>query len=75
MYCLPVRQYPAQALTTSIIGWLRNERYQIILAYWPFFHELKGSPAEHKTGLDLAIARLAVEARERHLCEANPGWR
>jgi len=24
---------------------------------WPFLHDLKGSPAEYKAGLDLAIAR------------------
>jgi hypothetical protein len=24
---------------------------------WPFLHDLRGSPAEYKAGLDLAIAR------------------
>jgi hypothetical protein len=27
------------------------------LINWPFLHDLKGSPAEYKAGLDLAIAR------------------
>jgi hypothetical protein len=40
----------------------------------PFIYQLRGSPAEYKAGLDLAIARgLAVAARERHLCEVHAG--
>jgi hypothetical protein len=42
---------------------------------WPFLYDLRGTPAEYKAGLDLAIARLALEAREWHLCEAHPGRR
>jgi hypothetical protein len=29
----------------------------IQLINWPFLHDLKGSPAEYKAGLELAIAR------------------
>jgi hypothetical protein len=32
-------------------------RIFIELINWPFLHDLKGSPAEYKAGLDLAIAR------------------
>jgi hypothetical protein len=32
-------------------------RIFIELVNWPFLHELKGSPAEYKAGLDRAIAR------------------
>jgi hypothetical protein len=36
---------------------VQNGRIFIELINWPFLHDLKGSPAEYKAGLDLAIAR------------------
>jgi hypothetical protein len=35
----------------------REGRIFIELVNWPFLHELKGTPAEYKAGLDLTIAR------------------
>jgi hypothetical protein len=50
---------------------VQDGRIFIELINWPFLHDLKGSPAEYKAGLDLAIARLALASRERDLCEAH----
>jgi hypothetical protein len=36
---------------------VQDGRIFIELINWPFLHELKGSPAEYKAGLELAIAR------------------
>jgi hypothetical protein len=36
---------------------VQDGRIFIELINWPFLHDLKGSPAEYKAGLDLAIAR------------------
>jgi hypothetical protein len=36
---------------------VQDGRIFIELINWPFLSEHKGSPAEYKTGLDLAIAR------------------
>jgi hypothetical protein len=35
----------------------QDGRIFIELINWPFLHEFKGSPAEYKAGLDLAVAR------------------
>jgi hypothetical protein len=35
----------------------QDGRIFIELINWPFLHDLKGSPAEYKAGLELAIAR------------------
>jgi hypothetical protein len=45
---------------------VQEGRIFIELINWPFLSELKGSPAEYKAGLDLAIARV----RSSHM---NPG--
>jgi hypothetical protein len=36
---------------------VQDGRILIELINWPFLHDLKGSPAEYKAGLDLAITR------------------
>jgi hypothetical protein len=36
---------------------VQDGRIFIELINWPFLHDLKGSPAEYKAGLELAIAR------------------
>ena len=36
---------------------VQDGRIHIELINWPFLHELRGSPAEYKAGLDLAIER------------------
>jgi hypothetical protein len=36
---------------------VQDGRIFIELINWPFLHELKGSPAEYKAGLEPAIAR------------------
>ncbi len=36
---------------------VQDGRIFIELINWPFLSELKGTPAEYKAGLDLAIAR------------------
>jgi len=36
---------------------VQDGRIHIELINWPFLSELKGTPAEYKAGLDLAIAR------------------
>ena len=36
---------------------VQDGRIFIELINWPFLYELKGTPAEYKAGLDLAIAR------------------
>jgi len=36
---------------------VQDGRIHIELINWPFLHELRGSPAKYKTGLDLAIER------------------
>jgi hypothetical protein len=36
---------------------VQDGRIFIELINWPFLHDLKGSPAEYKAGLDLAITR------------------
>jgi hypothetical protein len=36
---------------------VQDDRIFIESINWPFLHDLKGSPAEYKAGLDLAIAR------------------
>jgi hypothetical protein len=51
-------------------------RIFIELIDWPLLRDLKATPAEYKAGLDLCIVRrLALEARERHLCEAHASRR
>ena len=40
----------------------QDGRIFIELINWPFLSEHKGTPAEYKAGLDLAIARLASPA-------------
>jgi hypothetical protein len=39
------------------VGPVQDGRIFIELINWPFLLELKGTPAEYKAGLDLAIAR------------------
>jgi hypothetical protein len=34
---------------------VQDGRIRIELINWPFLHELRGSPAEYKAGLDFAI--------------------
>ena len=36
---------------------VQDGRIHIELINWPFLHELRGSPAEYKAGLDFAIER------------------
>jgi hypothetical protein len=36
---------------------IQDGRIYIEEINWPFLHELRGTPAEYKAGLDLAIAR------------------
>jgi hypothetical protein len=36
---------------------VQDGRIDIELINWPFLYELRGSPAEYKAGLDLAIER------------------
>jgi hypothetical protein len=36
---------------------VQDGRIYIEKINWPFLHDLRGSPAEYKAGLDLAIAR------------------
>jgi hypothetical protein len=36
---------------------VQEGRIHIEKINWPFLHDLKGTPAEYKAGLDLAIAR------------------
>jgi hypothetical protein len=36
---------------------VQDGRIHIELSNWPFLHELRGSPAEYKAGLDFAIER------------------
>ena len=36
---------------------VQDGRIHIELIIWPFLHELRGSPAEYKAGLDFAIER------------------
>ena len=36
---------------------VQDGRIHIELINWPFLHELRGTPAEYKAGLDLAIER------------------
>ena len=51
---------------------VQDGRIFIELINGPFLYDHKGSPAEYGAGLKLAIDRgLAVEARERDLCEAH----
>ncbi len=51
---------------------VRDGRIYIELINGPFLFEFKGTPAEYKAGLDLAIARGWLwKARERHVCEAH----
>ena len=44
-------------LTASDFSPIRNGRIFIELINWRSLHDLKGTPAEYKAGLDLAIAR------------------
>jgi hypothetical protein len=52
---------------------VQDGRIHIELINWPFLTEHKGSPAEYGAGLQLAIERVAVAPRERHLCEVHTG--
>jgi len=42
---------------------VQDGRILIELINWPFLHDLKGSPAEYKAGLDLAITRGVHSSR------------
>ena len=52
----PIRRQPQETLMEIAkgVGPVQDGR---MLINWPFLHDLKGSPAEYKAGLDLAIAR------------------
>jgi hypothetical protein len=55
---------------------VQDVRIFIELINGPFLYEFRGSPAEYKAGArSCDRARLALEAREWHLCEAHPGRR
>jgi hypothetical protein len=41
----------------NVVETIQDGRIFIELINWPFLSELKGTPAEYKAGLDLAIAR------------------
>jgi hypothetical protein len=43
---------------------VQDGRIFIELINWPFLSELKGTPAEYKTGLDLAIQRGWLKLHE-----------
>ena len=43
---------------------VQEGRIHIEKINWPFLHDLKGTPAEYKAALDLAIARGWLEIHE-----------
>ena len=43
---------------------VQDGRIFIELINWPFLHDLKGTPAEYKAGLDLAIERGWLQMHE-----------
>ena len=55
---------------------VQDGRIYIELLNGPFLYNLRGTPAEYKAGLDLAIERgWLLAARERHLCPVHASRR
>jgi len=70
---MPIPNPPRKLMEiANAIEPVQDGRIFIELLNGPFLFELRGTPAEYKAGLDLAIARGWIwMPRERHLCEVH----